>query len=108
MVLVQFDREISEEKLKSVLKDLIGTVEQRTPTRVSHRRADKVRIRKVYSAEVEEVLENTARITIHSEGGLYVKELVSSDDGRTKPSLADALGVGAKVIELDVINVGEK
>jgi tRNA U54 and U55 pseudouridine synthase Pus10 len=37
-----------------------------------------------------------------------VKELVSSDGGRTKPSLADALGVGAKVIELDVINVGEE
>jgi tRNA pseudouridine synthase 10 len=108
MVLVEFDGEVSEEKLKSVLKDLIGTVEQRTPTRVSHRRADKVRIRKVYNAEVEEVLEKTARITIHCEGGLYVKELVSSDDGRTKPSLADALGVGAKVIELDVINVGEE
>jgi tRNA pseudouridine synthase 10 len=106
-MLVEFGGEILEEKLKSVLKELVGTIEQRTPTRVSHRRADRVRSRKVYSVELSETSNNTARITICCEGGLYVKELISGDDGRTKPSLSGTLGVDAKVVELDVINVGE-
>ena len=46
-----------------------------------------------------------AIITVHCEGGLYVKELVSGDEGRTKPSLSELLGAPALVEELDVINV---
>lgn len=104
--LVRFGAEVSEEKLKSVLKELIGNVDQRTPTRVSHRRADKHRIRKVYSADLEEVAGQTARIRIKGDSGLYIKELISGDGGRTRPNLADALRVDAVVIELDVIDVG--
>jgi tRNA pseudouridine synthase 10 len=47
----------------------------------------------------------TATIEIHGEGGLYVKELVSGDEGRTEPSLAGELGVDATVTALDVIDV---
>jgi tRNA pseudouridine synthase 10 len=104
--LVRFGAEIPEEKLKSVLKELVGTVNQRTPTRVSHRRADKLRVRKVYSADLVEVTGQTARITIRGDSGLYIKELISGDGGRTRPSLADALRIDAIVIELDVIDVG--
>jgi tRNA pseudouridine synthase 10 len=104
--LVRFGAEIPEEKLKSVLKELVGTVDQRTPTRVSHRRADKLRIRKVYSADLAEFTGQTARIIIRGDSGLYIKELVSGDGGRTRPNLADALRVDASVIELDVIDVG--
>jgi tRNA pseudouridine synthase 10 len=104
--LVRLGAEIPEEKLKLVLKELVGTVDQRTPTRVSHRRADKLRVRKVYSADLIEVTGQTARITIRGDSGLYIKELVSGDGGRTKPNLADALRVDAIVIELDVIDVG--
>lgn len=104
--LVRLGAEIPEEKLKSVLKELVGSVDQRTPTRVSHRRADKLRIRKVYSADLLEVAGPTARIIIRGDSGLYIKELISGDGGRTRPSLADALRVDAMVIELDVIDVG--
>lgn len=104
--LVRFGAEIPEEKLKSVLKELVTTVDQRTPTRVSHRRADKLRVRKVYSADLVEVTGRTARITIRGDSGLYIKELISGDGGRTRPSLADALKVDAIVVELDVIDVG--
>lgn len=97
---------VEEEKLKSVLKELVGPVEQRTPNRVSHRRADKVRVRFIHDAELNEVRERSARITIRCDSGLYVKELVSGDGGRTKPSLAAALGMDARVVELDVIDVG--
>jgi tRNA pseudouridine synthase 10 len=34
-----------------------------------------------------------------------VKELVSSDEGRTDPSLAGLLGVDAEVTALDVLDV---
>lgn len=98
--------EIDEEKLKSVLNELIGFVEQRTPTRVAHRRADLVRRRAVYSAVLNWVREEAASITVACESGLYVKELISGDGGRTNPSLSGLLGIDARVVELDVIDVG--
>jgi tRNA pseudouridine synthase 10 len=106
--LVQLGTEVPEEKLKSVLNELIGLIDQRTPTRVSHRRADKFRARNVFSADLNEVKGKFARITIRGDSGLYIKELISGDGGRTKPSLAQSLGVDAVVEELDVINVGGK
>ncbi|VVB70600.1 tRNA pseudouridine synthase Pus10 [uncultured archaeon] len=104
--LVRLGAEVPEEKLKSVLKELVGSIDQRTPTRVSHRRADKLRVRKVYSADLIEVAGNLARINIRGDSGLYIKELISGDGGRTRPNLADALRVDAIVEELDVIDVG--
>ncbi len=104
--LVKFGAEIPEEKLKSVLMELVGSIDQRTPTRVSHRRADKLRVRKVHAADLIEVSGNSARINIRGDSGLYIKELISGDGGRTRPSLAEALRVDASVTELDVIDVG--
>jgi tRNA pseudouridine synthase 10 len=46
-----------------------------------------------------------ATVEIHGAGGLYVKELVSGDEGRTEPSLAGLLGVGSEVTALDVLAV---
>jgi tRNA pseudouridine synthase 10 len=103
---VRLGSEVPEEKLKSVLKELVGLIDQRTPTRVSHRRADKFRARNVYSADLTEVSGRSIRVTIRGDSGLYIKELISGDGGRTKPSLAESLGVDAVVEELDVINVG--
>jgi tRNA pseudouridine synthase 10 len=104
--LVDLGTEASEEKLKSVLKELVGSVDQRTPTRVSHRRSDKHRARNVYRAELQELSGKLARIVINGDSGLYIKELISGDEGRTRPSLAEVLGSPAKVLELDVVDVG--
>ena len=41
-------------------------------------------------------------LTLRCEAGTYVKELVHSDEGRTKPSVQDILGVECEVIWLDV------
>jgi len=60
----------------------------------------------VYSADLVESSGTSARIVIRGDSGLYIKELISGDGGRTKPSLAGSLGVDAVVAELDVINVG--
>jgi tRNA pseudouridine synthase 10 len=97
----------TEEKLKSSINVISETlIKQKTPTRVLHRRADLERIRKVHSVELESYNENTAVLIINCEGGLYVKELVSGDGGRTIPSVASLTGSEAKVIELEVIKVG--
>ncbi|AWB27785.1 tRNA pseudouridine(54/55) synthase Pus10 [Halococcoides cellulosivorans] len=103
---VAFDAPVEDEGLQDALATLDGaTIEQRTPERVDHRRADKVRTREVYDASGSLTGDRNAELEIHGAGGLYVKELVSSDEGRTEPSLAGALGVGAEVTALDVLAV---
>ncbi len=104
---LKIEHNTSEEKLKSSLDIISGAIiRQKTPTRVLHRRADLERTRKVHSAELESFRENTAVLVVSCEGGLYVKELVSGDGGRTLPSVAALVGSEAKVIELEVIKVG--
>jgi tRNA pseudouridine synthase 10 len=103
---VEFDAPVDPDALAAAAAELEGaTVEQRTPQRVDHRRADRVRTRTVYEISAEADDERHAVVELHGEGGLYVKELISSDEGRTEPSLAGLLGVGATVTALDVLAV---
>jgi tRNA pseudouridine synthase 10 len=104
---VIFKEPVSEEKLKSCLEILSGAeISQQTPRRVVHRRADLVRKRQVHSIILDELTpEGKAYITVNCEGGLYVKELISGDEGRTNPSLSGLLGVSAFVEDLDVVDV---
>ena len=104
---VTFKEPVSEEKLKSCLESLSGTeIAQQTPKRVVHRRADLIRKRYVHSITLDELTDDGyAYITVNCEGGLYVKELISGDEGRTNPSLTGLLGVPAVVEDLDVVNV---
>ena len=103
---VEFDEPIADEALNEALDTLRGaTITQRTPQRVDHRRADIDRTREVYEIEGELDDETHATVELDGEGGLYVKELVSGDDGRTEPSLAELLGVDAVVTALDVLAV---
>ena len=58
------------------------------------------------SIKLDELTEDGyAYIIVNCEGGLYVKELISGDDGRTNPSLSGLLGIYTLVEDLDVINV---
>ncbi|WP_436926305.1 tRNA pseudouridine(54/55) synthase Pus10 [Halosimplex amylolyticum] len=103
---VEFEDDVDADAFAAALDELEGTtVEQRTPQRVDHRRADIERTRDVYEIEGELADERHATVELHGEGGLYVKELVSSDEGRTEPSLAGLLGVDAEVTALDVLDV---
>ena len=103
--LVSFEGDISRGSLGEALCKLVGEIKQRTPQRVAHRRADLTRTRRVHEIEGELVSPHQANITVKSEGGLYIKELVSGDNGRTAPSLASCLGIAAHVITLDVVEV---
>ena len=97
---------VPAETFEAALDELRGaTIEQETPQRVDHRRASKTRIREVYDVSGELTGERRATLEVHGKGGLYVKELAHSDEGRTEPSLAGLLDGDVEVLALDVLDV---
>jgi len=97
---------VDADAFADALDELDGaTIEQFTPQRVDHRRANTTRTREVYAMSGDLDDSTHATVEIRGAGGLYVKELVSGDDGRTEPSLAGLLGVDAHVTDLDVLAV---
>jgi len=107
-MLVELRGAVAESKLREAVKELDGAViEQRTPSRVVHRRADLIRSRRIYEMKLLNYSGSTCELEVKCDGGLYVKELISGDRGRTRPNLSDLLGTGieAEVKELDVIDV---
>jgi tRNA pseudouridine synthase 10 len=103
---VAFEEPVEPGEFAAALGELEGvTIHQETPRRVDHRRASKTRTREVYGTSGDPEGDRRATLEIHGEGGLYVKELVHGDEGRTEPSLAGLLGVGTEVTALDVLAV---
>lgn len=81
-----------------------ATLAQRNPRRVP-RRADVIRERRVRELVVEEAGPDRLVLRVVTDPGLYVKEMVSGDDGRTTPSVAALLGTPCVCAELDVLGV---
>ncbi len=103
---VEFEREVSEEELRKALEELsYRVIEQFTPERVEHRRANILRKRKTYKLDLLLLRGKKAVITVEADSGLYIKELVSGDKGRTKPSLSEILNNPSRVVRLDVLDV---
>jgi len=98
------DKKIKKDDLKK-LQSLVGKIKQKTPQRVLHRRADKIRDRNLISIKSKFINNNKFIIEVRCNAGLYVKELISGDNGRTKPSVSELLGTNCKCIELDVIKI---
>lgn len=110
-VKVEFEKKISKGKLKEVISTFSGRIiNQRTPDRVAHRRADLVRKRKVHHMVLNSIKNrgSGAEIEVTGESGLYIKELVNGDSGRTEPSLASELGTECTVAELDVLQINDE
>ncbi len=107
--IIECEKPYDKTALSKIEKALLGaTIEQQTPERVMHRRADLVRKRKVITLSLSPVSDTELRAEIRTEAGTYIKELVSSDGGRTKPAFADWLG-NCKIKELNVLEIhGEK
>ncbi|MCG3226431.1 MAG: tRNA pseudouridine(54/55) synthase Pus10 [Candidatus Heimdallarchaeota archaeon] len=100
---------ISEEALKKIdsyFKDIV--IKQRTPTRVSHRRVDKIREKEVHSIQSKKIDDHEIELIIECEGGCYVKELISGDNNRTIPSVSEVIGIQAICKELDVLEIRDK
>jgi tRNA pseudouridine synthase 10 len=93
------DLRLLEEKLTTVM------IMQKTPLRVLHRRANLTREKYIYEVKVNKLSPKKAEMKVRCQGGLYVKELVTGDEGRTTPSVSEILKNKAKPIKLDVLNV---
>ncbi|UIO99596.1 tRNA pseudouridine(54/55) synthase Pus10 [Halobaculum sp. CBA1158] len=103
---VEFADDVADEDLADAVDALDGaTIEQYTPNRVDHRRAAKTRTRVAHEVTADREDARHATVEVHGAGGLYIKELISGDEGRTEPSLAGLLGVDAAVTALDVLVV---
>ena len=104
--LVKCDDVIDRDKLEQITD--LNEIHQQTPLRVLRRRADKVRIKHVLELSYDLIDDTSFNMRIKTEGGLYIKELISGDDGRSKPNISEILGVNAICEQLDVIEVSEK
>jgi tRNA pseudouridine synthase 10 len=101
-----FDRDVSDQELRKIEDALTNaTIRQQTPRRVMHRRADLTREKYIYETKVKRLSRNRAEMQIHCQGGLYIKELVTGDEGRTTPSVATIVNTEATPVRLDVLSV---
>ncbi len=97
--------------IMEIMTNLQGcTLAQRTPERVAHRRADKIRKRKVLETSTPSIKENEdgnliAEFSLRCESGTYVKETVHGDNGRTQPSIASLIKAKCTVEWLDVADI---
>ncbi|TAL47207.1 tRNA pseudouridine(54/55) synthase Pus10 [archaeon] len=105
---VKFANKVDLKKLKEIRKFTKEPILQKTPIRVVHRRADICRKRAVRSITYQVVDDKTVMFKIRGESGLYIKELIYGDEGRTTPNVAAVIGNKVKKISLDVIKIWTK
>jgi len=92
---------IAPERLAAA-RQFAGAIVQRTPQRVSHRRADLDRERVLRVLALQPREGGGLELRLVCQHGTYVKEWISGDEGRTTPSLAALLGVPCRCAVLDV------
>ncbi|KNE63567.1 TIGR01213 family protein [Allomyces macrogynus ATCC 38327] len=82
-------------------------IDQQTPLRVLHRRPNLMRPKTVYWIRMEPLREGGPlyRVALETQAGAYIKEFITGDTGRTRPSLSTLLGTHADILELDVTKV---
>ena len=101
--IVTFEKPVSNLERLRMLKGRV--IEQRTPIRVLRRRSDKIRKRVVKDLKYKLLGKKKVEFIIKAQAGLYIKELITGDEGRTKPSIAEILQNVPRKIELDVIKI---
>ncbi|MCI4344250.1 MAG: tRNA pseudouridine(54/55) synthase Pus10, partial [Thermoplasmata archaeon] len=101
--------EAAREKINEALKlAVVRAIAQRTPTRVAHRRSDRVRTRRIVTADLVAVDAGRFTLELRAEAGTYIKEWVEGDGGRTEPNLSQSLGLPLHVESLDVIAIHDE
>jgi len=103
---IEFENKITAKDMRFLEENLTNVmIKQNTPVRVLHRRADLTREKYIYDVGVKKLSPRKAEMRLRCQGGLYVKELVTGDEGRTVPSVSELLKNKAKPMELDVLNI---
>ncbi len=101
--LVSCEKEITQKELDNLVGDY--NVLQRTPERVSKRRVDLDRAKTATIKVPKMLTKNEFKVRIESSAGLYIKEFISGDGERTKPSVSDLLKKKCTCKELDVLRI---
>ncbi|MCE9592841.1 MAG: tRNA pseudouridine(54/55) synthase Pus10 [Planctomycetes bacterium] len=101
---VKVERELEPAKVAALVGRRLQII-QHTPERVAHRRADLDRERWIEVLSIEKTGDLAYDVLLRTEHGTYVKEAVSGENGSTRPSLAELLGVPCECLELDVIAI---
>ena len=101
--IIQTENDVTEGTLRETSTKLSGaSIQQRTPHRVSHRRSDLVREKHIFEVKLRMRKDGLIEGFFKVQGGTYIKELVSGDEGRTTPSISELLGTSCKCKELNV------
>ncbi|KAF1765840.1 hypothetical protein GCK72_005793 [Caenorhabditis remanei] len=99
---------ISDEQFATARSKIPLTIVQKTPVRVMKRRALLDRERTIFSMDFLKLDDHHFEVRLETQAGTYIKEFVHGDFGRTRPSLAELLGVEhgeVDILELDVEKV---
>jgi len=102
--IVSCDSELTQKELENIKGEY--NVDQRTPNRVSKRRVDLVRKKYAKIKKVNlKINKKEFRIWIESDAGLYIKEFISGDEGRSNPSISGLLKKKCTCKVLDVLRI---
>lgn len=96
------------EGLRRLLEGGRIDLKQTTPQRVAHRRAALERDRWIELQEVEAAAAGEPGccwVTLRAQHGTYIKEAISGDGGRCKPSLSELLATPCHCAALDVLEI---
>ncbi len=104
---ISFDKDLTDDEIEKILSLIGSTLNQRTPHRVKHRRSDLVRKRKIIDLQLLSFSKNSAKLQITAEAGTYIKEFISSDEGRTSPSISELLKSKSKCEKLEVTKIDD-
>lgn len=105
LAVAEFKKPIDRKKLKELKQLQKAVILQKTPLRVVHRRTNMLRKRSVKKISWRVLDKKKLEIKIMAEAGLYIKELINGDEGRTEPNISNILDNKVKKINLDVIKI---
>ncbi|MEM4566930.1 MAG: tRNA pseudouridine(54/55) synthase Pus10 [Sulfolobales archaeon] len=105
-LLILSKKPLSSEEAELLVREFSNrVVRQKVPTRILRRRDDTVHLKRIYDIKVRLVDEHLIEMLVKCDDGLYVKELVHGDGGRTYPNMAEVLNSDLTILEVDVIDI---
>jgi len=103
--LVYSERPLAAEDLGKIGELSGKIITQYTPRRIKRLHPRRKRTRMVYELAWRLISPHVFELFVRCQGGLYVKEFIHGDGGRTAPSVAEILNSYLEVLELDVLSV---
>jgi tRNA pseudouridine synthase 10 len=105
--LVGFEAPPDRARLEALLGQRLA-IQQETPERVAHRRAQLERTRWIEVVSADPAADGDPLhydVVLRTEHGTYVKEVLSGEGGKTRPSFGELVGSPSRCLELDVLEI---